>query len=68
MGPDGKLSIEKFNNKLDVPLSLRSNVSATHNKALRETFLAAFGKDLAFMRNGEKIRNMILSRRTRAGP
>ena len=31
----GKLSIQKFNNKLDVPLSWRSNVKPEHNKAVR---------------------------------
>lgn len=60
MGTDGKLSIQKFNNKLDVPLSWRSNVSAAHNKALREQFLKAIEKDLAFMGNADKIRDMIL--------
>ncbi len=60
MGTDGKLSIQKFNNKLDVPLSWRSNVSAAHNKALREQFLKAIEKDLAYMSNADKIRDMIL--------
>ena len=60
MGSDGKLSIQKFNNKLDVPLSWRSNVSAAHNKALREQFLKAIEKDLAYMSNADKIRDMIL--------
>ena len=38
---DGKLKIEKFNNKIDVPLSWRSNVSAAHNKSVRAKFLSA---------------------------
>ena len=60
MNGDGKLSIQKFNNKLDVPLSWRSNVSVEHNRALREQFLKAIEKDLAYMGNADKIRDMIL--------
>ena len=41
----GKLKIEKFNNKIDVPLSWRSNTSAAHNRSVREKFLAAIEGD-----------------------
>ena len=58
---DGKLKIEKFNNKIDVPLSWRSNVSAAHNRAVRQKFLSAIESDLRFMGEaGEKIKDMIL--------
>ncbi len=58
---DGKLKIEKFNNKIDVPLSWRSNVSAAHNKSVRAKFLSAIESDLRFMGEaGEKIKDMIL--------
>ncbi len=60
-GSDGKLKIEKFNNKIDVPLSWRTNTSAAHNKAVREKFLAAIEGDFKFMgERGNKIRDMIL--------
>lgn len=59
---DGKLKIEKFNNKIDVPLSWRSNVSAAHNKAVREKFLSAMGNDLRYMGDAANtIRNTILA-------
>ena len=58
---DGKLKLEKFNNKIDVPLSWRSNTSAAHNKAVRTKFLAAIADDLKFMGEvGREIENMIL--------
>ncbi len=50
--PDGKLRIEKFNNKVDVPLSWRSNTSEAHNKSIRAKFAAGIAGDLKFM--GEK--------------
>ena len=59
-GADGKLKIEKFNNKIDVPLSWRSNTSAAHNKAVRDKFLAAMEKDLAYLSNADTIRDLIL--------
>ena len=34
----GKFTVQKFNNKVDVPLSWRHNTSATHNKTVREKF------------------------------
>jgi len=59
---DGKLKLEKFNNKIDVPLSWRSNTSADHNKAVREKFLAAMEHDLKYMGDvGTTIRKMILA-------
>ena len=59
---DGKLKLEKFNNKIDVPLSWRSNTSAAHNQAVREKFLAAMEHDLKYMGDaGTSIRKMILS-------
>ncbi len=58
---DGKLAIEKFNNKIDVPLSWRSNTSEAHNKAIREKFAAGIAGDLRFMgETGDEIRDMIL--------
>ena len=65
---DGKLKLEKFNNKIDVPLSWRSNVSPAHNKAVREKFLAAIQDDLKFMGEaGRKIRDMIISPKNENG-
>ena len=59
---NGKLRIEKFNNKIDVPLSWRSNVSAAHNKAVREKFLSAMEGDLKYMGDAANtIRKMILA-------
>ena len=61
LSSDGKLKLEKFNNKIDVPLSWRSNVSAAHNKSMREKLLASIEGDLKFMGEvGSEIRNMIL--------
>jgi hypothetical protein len=58
---NGKLKIQKFNNKIDVPLSWRSNTSAAHNRSVREKFMAAIENDLRFMgTSGDKIRDMIL--------
>ena len=59
---DGKLKLEKFNNKIDVPLSLRSNTSAVHNKAVREKFLSAMKHDLMYMDEPgkKKIEDMII--------
>ena len=64
---DGKLRVQKFNNKIDVPLSWRSNVSAAHNKSVREKFLASIEKDLAFMGNADAIRDMILRPKGKSG-
>ena len=62
MASDGKLKIEKFNNKIDVPLSWRSNVSAAHNKSVRAKFLAAMEQDLRYMGDaGNTIRKMVLA-------
>ena len=41
LGQNGKLKLEKFNRKIDLPLSWRSNTSAAHNRAMREKFAAA---------------------------
>ena len=60
---NGKLKLEKFNNKIDVPLSWRSNTSAAHNKAVREKFLNAMADDLKFMAGdaANEIRRLILA-------
>ena len=56
------LKLEKFNNKIDFPLFMRSNTSAAHNKAIREKFLGAMQKDLKYMgAAGETIRRLIIS-------
>ena len=59
---DGKLKLEKFNNKIDVPLSLRSNTSAVHNRAVRAKFLSALNHDLMYMDEPgkKKIEDMII--------
>ena len=58
----GKLKIEKFNNKIDVPLSWRSNTSAAHNKAVREKFLDAIEHDLKYMGDSaNSIRKLVLA-------
>ena len=43
-GDDGKLSIEKFNNKVDVPLSWRSTTTPGHNKAIREALAKSLSR------------------------
>lgn len=59
---NGKLKLEKFNNKIDVPLSWRSNTSAAHNKAVREKFLAAIEHDLKYMGDAANtIRKLVLA-------
>lgn len=63
---DGTLKIQKFNNKIDVPLSWRSNTSAAHNKAVREKFLAAMEKDLAYLSNADAIKDLILRPKNKA--
>lgn len=63
MNGDGKLSIQKFNNKIDVPLSWRSNVKPAHNKAVREALgrsLSSFTKFLDAETKG-KINDLILN-------
>ena len=58
----GKFTVQKFNNKVDVPLSWRHNTSATHNKTVREKFAQALESDMKFMSSSarEEINNMIL--------
>lgn len=59
---NGKLKLEKFNNKIDVPLSWRSNVSPAHNKAVRAKFLNAIENDLKYMGDsGNNIRKLVLA-------
>ena len=59
---NGKLKLEKFNNKIDVPLSWRSNTSAAHNKAVREKFLNALEHDLKYMGDSaNSIRKLVLA-------
>ena len=56
------LKLQKINNKIDFPLSWRSNMSANHNKAIRAKFLAAMDNDLKYMGDtGNTIRNLILT-------
>ena len=63
LGQNGKLTLEKFNNKVDVPLSWRSNTSREHNRAMREKFAAALGGDLKYAGAlaRTRIRDMVLS-------
>ena len=58
----GKFTVQKFNNKVDVPLSWRHNTSATHNKTVREKFAQALESDMKFMNSSDRdeINNMIL--------
>ena len=56
------LKLEKINNKIDVPLSWRSNVSADHNMAIRAKFLNAMENDLRYMGDaGDTIRKLIIN-------
>ena len=56
------LKLEKINNKIDFPLSWRSNVSAAHNMAIRTKFLQAMENDLKYMGDaGTTIRNLIIT-------
>ena len=63
LGSDGGLKLEKFNRKIDLPLSWRSNTSAAHNRAMREKFADALSGDLkyALEETRTRIRNMVLS-------
>lgn len=63
LGQDGKLKLEKFNNKVDVPLSWRSNTNPAHNRSMREKFAAALANDLKYASVGTSIRiqNMVLA-------
>ena len=63
LGSDGKLKLEKFNNKVDVPLSWRTNTNAEHNRAMREKFAAALAGDLKYATDTTRgrIRDMVLS-------
>lgn len=62
-GQDGNLKLEKFNNKLDVPLSWRSNTKAEHNRAMREKFAVALDGDLKYAALGTRTRisDMVLT-------
>ena len=56
------LKLEKINNKIDFPLSWRSNVSAAHNMSIRAKFLSAMENDLRYMGDaGNTIRNLIIN-------
>ena len=56
------LKLEKINNKIDFPLSWRSNVSAAHNMAIRTKFLNAMENDLRYMGDAANtIRNLIIN-------
>ena len=63
LGQNGKLKLEKFNNKVDVPLSWRSNTSREHNRAMREKFAAALAGDLKYVGalTSGRIRDMVLA-------
>ena len=63
LGSDGGLKLEKFNRKIDLPLSWRSNTSAAHNRAMREKFAAALSGDLKYALDDTRTRicNMVLS-------
>ena len=63
LGQNGRLTLEKFNNKVDVPLSWRSNTSREHNRAMREKFAAALGGDLKYacVLTRDRIRDMVLT-------
>lgn len=56
LGQDGKLKLEKFNNKVDVPLSWRSNTKAEHNCAVREKFADALERDLKYANENTRLR------------
>lgn len=62
LGQDGKLKLEKFNNKVDVPLSWRSNTKAEHNTAMRAKFAEALRHDLKYANDYtfNKIKDKIL--------
>ena len=45
----GGLKLEKINNKIDVPLSWRSNVSAANNQLMRQKFVNAMSGDLKYV-------------------
>ena len=56
LGQDGKLKLEKFNNKVDVPLSWRSNTKAEHNHAVRAKFADALERDLKYANENTRLR------------
>ena len=63
LGQNGKLKLEKFNRKIDLPLSWRSNTSPEHNRAMREKFAAALAGDLKYagaLTSG-RIHDMVLA-------
>lgn len=49
LASDGKVFLQKINNKIDVPLSWRSNVKAHNNKELRELFSKVMSNDLKYV-------------------
>lgn len=69
LGQNGQLKLEKFNNKVDVPLSWRSNTKTEHNRAMREKFAEALGNDLKYASDATRlrIREKILSPKDSAG-
>ena len=47
-GEDGTIKLEKFNNKLDVPLSWRSRTDVDFNREMRETFIESLKSSAKF--------------------
>ncbi len=66
---NGGFRVEKFNNKVDVPLCFRSNTSAEHNRSVRQKLAEALESDLHFLgsEEAEEIRNLILKPKGGAG-
>ncbi len=65
----GGLKLEKINNKVDVPLSWRSNVGAANNRLMRQKFVEAMSGDLRYVGETQRnhIRDMVLTPRNDEG-
>ena len=48
-GGNGGLAIEKFNNVIDMPLSWRTNVSSSHNRAIRQALERSLNPYLEYL-------------------
>lgn len=66
-GGNGGLAIEKFNNVIDMPLSWRTNVSSSHNRAIRQALERSLNPYLEYLDAGKKGKLLDIVLRSKNG-
>ena len=66
-GGNGGLAIEKFNNVIDMPLSWRTNVSSSHNRAIRQALERSLNPYLEYLDADKKGKLLDIVLRTKNG-